>query len=354
MKTLSNIPTNLCHFSLSDFSKYKSSLMGFAILWIMLFHFRANFNDAPLNYISSIGYGGVDVFMFLSGLGGVYSWKGSYKAFYKRRFLRLYPTYLFVLLLSSVLCSNNYSINEFCQAIIKSTGIGYYLFFLPLGYFDWYVPTMYLFYALFPLWLVQYKKNQAWGWIAIAIGFLFTIFLMIIQKGTIILTFSRIPIFILGAIVGTYIRNEKNLDGWTVPTVIISTVAFFSEMVAVNTCPHEFLWRNAVYWLPFYLITPGLCILLCMVFNLFDRIKLKGFNLLFERIGKLSYELFLSHMVFLGFFKAWVLRFCSNECNVWFIFLCFFIIEIVFAVLIKISIDFLIRNIRRCHHILFG
>ena len=48
-------------------STYRSELMGIATIWVMLFHFKANMNSAPMDLLSSIGYGGVDIFLFLSG-----------------------------------------------------------------------------------------------------------------------------------------------------------------------------------------------------------------------------------------------------------------------------------------------
>lgn len=49
-------------------SKYRDAFMGIAILWIMLHH--SNFYlPNPLFGIKRLGYSGVDIFMFVSGLG---------------------------------------------------------------------------------------------------------------------------------------------------------------------------------------------------------------------------------------------------------------------------------------------
>ncbi|MFV0538204.1 MAG: acyltransferase family protein [Dysgonomonas sp.] len=78
-------------------SKYRSQLMGIAILWIMLFHSNLDVSFFTIfDLIKSIGNAGVDIFMFVSGFGIYYSLiKGvSLKTFYKNRLWRILPYYL--------------------------------------------------------------------------------------------------------------------------------------------------------------------------------------------------------------------------------------------------------------------
>ena len=55
-------------FHLKDISTYRSELMGWSILWIMLLHFTFN-QIKPLGFIAQYGFAGVDIFIFVSGLG---------------------------------------------------------------------------------------------------------------------------------------------------------------------------------------------------------------------------------------------------------------------------------------------
>ena len=48
-------------------SRHRSAIMGFAILWVMAFHLPVSFGFLPFDLIKMIGYGGVDIFLFLSG-----------------------------------------------------------------------------------------------------------------------------------------------------------------------------------------------------------------------------------------------------------------------------------------------
>ena len=74
--------------------------MGFAMLWIMIFH--ANLNVPFLKVLWEGGYGGVDIFMLLSAYGLYHSMKKhpvGLGAFYKKRLLRILPSYYAVLLI---------------------------------------------------------------------------------------------------------------------------------------------------------------------------------------------------------------------------------------------------------------
>lgn len=134
---------------LSLLSKYRSELMGLATIWVMLYHFRTSFGIAPFDLVSSVGYGGVDIFLFLSGFGLYCSYNKNKDtlSFYYRRFIRIYPIYLFIIIVDSFLKQDYHVIN----ILLKSIGICYFIPFIPTAWHDWYIPSIYLFYLLFPL-----------------------------------------------------------------------------------------------------------------------------------------------------------------------------------------------------------
>lgn len=88
-------------------SKYRSQLFGFAILWIMCMHsreFTPLLDDAILSQyilydgIILVGGVGVDIFLFLSGVGLYYAQeKGpTLGQFYAKRYKRLLLPYLVI------------------------------------------------------------------------------------------------------------------------------------------------------------------------------------------------------------------------------------------------------------------
>ena len=81
---------------LAEMSRYRGELMGAAIVFIILFHVPLARSDAFFG-LRRCGNIGVDMF-FLSGIGLWYSWvkNPSVSHFYKRRLLRIFPTWLVI------------------------------------------------------------------------------------------------------------------------------------------------------------------------------------------------------------------------------------------------------------------
>ncbi len=90
-----------------NFQKYRNELFGISILSIMIFHYFEDVSNAKITgalgyaakgYIFFIGSSGVEIFLFLSGMGLFYSLSKSplVLPFYKRRLGRVLPTYLIV------------------------------------------------------------------------------------------------------------------------------------------------------------------------------------------------------------------------------------------------------------------
>src|SRR5438874_6149347 len=84
-----------------------TSLRFFAALHVLLFHVQAMgavFGPVWFRRLSSIGYVGVSFFFVLSGFILVYTYAGTQlnaRDFWRARFARVYPAYLFALLIST-------------------------------------------------------------------------------------------------------------------------------------------------------------------------------------------------------------------------------------------------------------
>ena len=75
-------------------STYRSELMGYSILWIMMLHFTF-IQVKTLGFVAQYGFAGVEIFMMVSGFGLFFSLdkNASLKRFYKKRLLRIFSTY---------------------------------------------------------------------------------------------------------------------------------------------------------------------------------------------------------------------------------------------------------------------
>ncbi len=85
--------------SIHAISQYRSELLGIATLMIILTHSIAVISfPSMINKILAYGSTGVDVFLFLSGIGLYYSVKKNNNKvmFYKKRFDKVFITYFFI------------------------------------------------------------------------------------------------------------------------------------------------------------------------------------------------------------------------------------------------------------------
>ena len=82
---------------LANISRFRGELMGAAMLFIILFHVALPREDMFYG-LRRMGNVGVDMFLFLSGIGLWFSWtkNPSAKHFFIRRYLRIYPTWLII------------------------------------------------------------------------------------------------------------------------------------------------------------------------------------------------------------------------------------------------------------------
>lgn len=194
-----------------DLSKYRSSIMGVAIIWIMLFHLEGQTNIftymlGKANF-TIIGYGGVDIFLFYSGFGLYYSWQKhpSIKLFFKKRFLRILPTYwiaVFFLYFLVLQCIN------WKDMLLMLTTFGFWI----QKANEWYISAIIAFYLLFPLYMYFFQKNPLKSVVIWSMFGIIASFLIGIIYPTIIIYFTaRIPIFFIGVFFASLVSKGKTL-----------------------------------------------------------------------------------------------------------------------------------------------
>ena len=126
-------------------SKNRTAIMGLAMLSVMLFHqfFTYVF---PLNAFHVFGNWGVDVFLFLSGMGLVRSLNNNtLPIYYKRRFKRIIP--------SCIMCGTT----KYVIFILLGSSVAKLKEDLNLGWWSlasldlWFIATIIILYAISPL-----------------------------------------------------------------------------------------------------------------------------------------------------------------------------------------------------------
>lgn len=114
---------------MQDISICRSALMGIAILWVVFYHF--GFHIPGIKHLMRYGYAGVDIFMFLSGFGLYYSLNrnGNLWSYYKKRLIRIFPSYFVIGIAFSLFCYPNEGIGDYfwrCSTIGFWTNGVYY------------------------------------------------------------------------------------------------------------------------------------------------------------------------------------------------------------------------------------
>lgn len=185
-------------FDTHNLSKYRNNLMGFAIIWVLLYHFHLS---CPIfKEVSMVGYAGVDIFLFLSGFGLFYSLNKmknySFKVYFAHRIRRIFPTYIVVGFFLSMFILHD----SFYLWLWKSTTLGFWTNSI---YYEWYVPSLVFCYLIFPLGYKLLIKNDKY--------YLYCLFLAILLPLPFMITgkcgfwqyhlLYRLPLFFWGAFV---------------------------------------------------------------------------------------------------------------------------------------------------------
>ena len=185
---------------LAEMSRYRGELMGAAIVFIILFHVPLARSDAFFG-LRRCGNIGVDMFLFLSGIGLWYSWvkNPSVHHFYKRRLLRIFPTWLVI---SSIyyLQRFNFETGDYLDLFLDIT-INWG-FWLNDELTFWYVPAIMMLYLWAPLYMKLIQQHPVYRWLPV----LMVCWCVIVQwivpvhqaVGHIEIFWSRVPIFFLG------------------------------------------------------------------------------------------------------------------------------------------------------------
>ncbi len=278
-----------------NLSRYRNELKGVAILWVVLFHAQLGLEDF-LYQVQRIGYGGVDLFFFLSGYGLYYSLEkdADLGRYLKRRGERLLPAYLpFCLVwLAVMLPMHGGGLATSLRIAAGNLTMTGYFANVDLN-INWYVSAMALSLLLAPVFhAVLNEEKHFWLRSAGLMAVLFVIGFAYIGNDQ-YMAVSRLPVFALGMIFAA--PQSKNLSGKK--SAAAMAVAGALGLAALYVCLEnyaELLVAYAVYWHPFVLITPGLCAGLAWVFAKLPRVIGKPFALL----GKASFEIFL--------FNVWI------------------------------------------------
>ena len=217
---------------------YKKTIMGFAAIWVLLLHYLdelyIEIHLPVVTRIFSIGYVGVEIFLFLSGAGLYYSLchNSDIKSFYKKRIVRTVIPWLLISfpywLLNTIIADHD-SIGVF---LLNFTGISFWTNNI---HTVWYCAFITALYAVYPIvFCVQRKKFSIWPVMAAVLIINFALFFLNpLYYGTIEEALTRIPIFLLGSYYAERIMNHKSIKffyWYSAIGFILFIISFFIQL----------------------------------------------------------------------------------------------------------------------------
>lgn len=228
-------------------SQYRSELMGIAMLWVMLFHaYEFHFGVPALDAVKQLGFGGVDMFILLSGLGlygSIVRRREAFPQYFLRRCQRVLPAYWLVV--------GGYSLWLRMQSRISlTTGLWslstlHYWFQIP-GSFNWYVPALLVLYALAPAWVRLLERSRHKGLLTLLVFPLaYGIYRLSIPLGLNYTSdfLDRMPAFALGLLAGACLLenqplNHRHTAAWTGGALLGIAVAWLRihGRLYISTC----------------------------------------------------------------------------------------------------------------------
>lgn len=228
-------------------SRYRSELMGIAMLWVMLFHaYEFHFGVRALDAVKQLGFGGVDVFILLSGLGlygSIVRRKEAFPQYFLRRCQRILPAYWLVVGLYSLWLRAQGRIS--LTVGLWSLSTLHYWFQIP-GSFNWYVPALLLLYALAPFWVRLLERTRHKGLLTLLVfPFAYGVYRLSIPLGLNYTSdfLDRMPTFAMGLLAGAYLLEDRPLTrrhaaAWGAGAVCGLTVAWLRlhGKLYISTC----------------------------------------------------------------------------------------------------------------------
>lgn len=327
-------------------SKYRSELMGLAILWVVWFHssvqldfFRISFINKTFSFLKDIGYGGVDVFLLVSGMGIYNSLeKNDISKYIKNRIKRITPVWWSFLIISVLLGYFFFHIHFSKLEILGfATFTGFWIDMSNQG--NWYVYAIMLFYLVSPIFysLIKNSKNRLLMTIVlIAVALLVSVPFIGIFK---LIVFSRVPIFLIGMFVSSSLKNVPIKRYQWVIILLSFIVGLFVLFVFYKYLPN-YLWPYGLWWYPFIVIAPTLSLLVSKTFDILHRV-IHPILYLLSILGKSSLEILLvSDYLFANFSKIGITVITERITSVFVV-----LISIIIGVIYHFCIDYTLKRV---------
>ncbi len=323
-------------FEFEKISKYRSELFGFAILSILLVHYAKDVQTtkSAVSYIASvfakyyrgiIRSQGVDIFIFLSGLGLYYSIqnKNTMYEFYKKRLLRVLIPYLITMP----------AFLFFIDFIVHDQSISAYISHLTYGSFwfgngssyTWFIALILLLYISFPFIYEMVNTERGHNVVPAMRGtkdslrnvilLVAICYLLLISckncnykhYNQLELALARIPVFIIGVYYGGKSYQKKKASKpefmFLLSGVFIMFIYFINMLLVDLDLLDKTVYMRFVekYFKTVFRSWAGIGLMIIMVY--FFELAPKIISCFFNFFSNITLELYIMHEIMRKLFK---------------------------------------------------
>lgn len=285
---------------LFNISRFRAEHMGAAMLMVILFHVALPRYDTFFG-LRRMGNIGVDIFLFLSGIGLWFSWaKESHEGrlardwakFYWRRLVRIYPAWFMIASLYYIpRFDGTHWADLFGDILIN------WDFWLNDELTFWYIPATMMLYIFAPPYMELIRRHPIYQWL-VAIMIMWCILVQYVSPihnavGHIEIFWSRVPIFFLGINMGETVRQKQTLDGQSIWMILLTFVMALATSIWLEQEIHGHfpLFLERMLYIPLTVTT-------ILILNRIFRRTPQWINRCFAFVGMISLESYLIHIEF--------------------------------------------------------
>lgn len=306
------------------------------MIFIFLFHVALPRSDMFFG-LRRVGNIGVDMFLFLSGVGLWFSWMKhpSLKHFFKRRYLRVYPAWFIISCLYYIPHFHGGGVRAWVDLIGDITINWDFWLHDELKF--WYIPAMMMLYLFAPPYMQLIRRHPVYRWLPVVM-ILWCILVQYVSPihnavGHIEIFWSRVPIFFIGINMGEAVRRKDKMDGASIWMILIVFAMTLSASIFLEQELHGHfpIYVERMLYIPLTITT-------ILLLNRVFRRTPKWFNTIFKFVGALSLECYLIHIHF-------VLDYIPKTCGYWTTFLVCVVITMPLAWLLSKIVNYISKFI---------
>ena len=290
-----------------ELKKTKQPIMGIAALLIILYHLfpvsrSSDVVSGVIRFIVMTGYIGVDIFFFMTGYMAYYSDTGNYFSYIKRKFLHIYPIFIFCCILYVIM--GKLSITK---AVLTVFGIEFIL--NGGGSMIWFIPAIMIFYLAVPFYLKLVRKMNNITLLIISLVIWASIMLALenfTENHSLNIFLCIFLGLCLAGYEGKWKLNVKAGVGVVLLVVGIALNYNFGYMIKLAFPISDIFYVTAIPYV--------MGIVLCAD-TLFAKVK----SYIFSALGKVSLELYCIQMVFGSLIFGRAIRYVNSSIVAFFI-----------------------------------